>query len=136
MTSRNGVALAFHHLGIPTTEAKCGERYSAMFDMYTSDAACGLFPVQWHRYGPKSPLPERLRTVPHAAFKVADLARAIEGAKVLLGPYEPIRDYRVAIIEDGGIPVELIETTLSDEDIWGRAKTDPASLLYARDREP
>ena len=43
--------------------------------------------------------------------------------KLLLEPYEPIAGYRVAIIEDGGIPVELVQTTLTDDEIWGRAKT-------------
>jgi hypothetical protein len=28
----------------------------------------------------------------------------------------------VAIIEDGGVPIELIQTNLSDEEIWNRAK--------------
>jgi hypothetical protein len=136
MISRNGVELVFHHLGIATSEAKPGERYSEMFGMYTSDAECGLIHVQWHRYEPTSPLPPLMRTTPHPAFKVVDLERGIEGATILLGPYEQIRDYRVAVIEDGGIPIELIETTLSDEEIWGRARSDRTSLLYASTPKP
>jgi hypothetical protein len=42
---------------------------------------------------------------------------------VLLGPYEPIPDFRVAIIEDGGQPIELVETILTDEELWRRAET-------------
>lgn len=38
---------------------------------------------------------------------------------MILGPYEPINDYFVAIINDAGVPVELIQTSLSDEEIWG-----------------
>jgi len=41
---------------------------------------------------------------------------------VLLGPYEPIEGFRVAIIEDGGMPIELIQTLLTDDEIWERAK--------------
>jgi hypothetical protein len=29
----------------------------------------------------------------------------------------------VAIIEDGGQPIELVETTLTDEELWRRAET-------------
>jgi hypothetical protein len=50
----------------------------------------------------------------------------------MLGPYEPIEGYRVAIIDDAGIPVELIETTLTDEEIWGRAKSGNASIYRVR----
>lgn len=34
------------------------------------------------------------------------------------------------MIEDGGMPVELIETSLSDEEIWTRARTGDRASLY------
>lgn len=40
------------------------------------------------------------------------------GCHVLMGPYEPVPGFRVAIIEDGGCPIELIETILLDEELW------------------
>jgi hypothetical protein len=122
MFTRNGVQYSFHHMGIPTLEIKPNERYSARFGMYTSDSDSGLIRVQWHRFEADSSLDPLIRTVPHAAFKVSDLEAAIEGHKVLLGPYEPIEGFRVAMIEDGGVPVEFIETTLSDDEIWDRAR--------------
>jgi hypothetical protein len=54
--------------------------------------------------------------------------QAIAGEEVILGPYEPIDDYFVAIINDAGAPVELIQTSLSDAEIWGRAKRGEGSL--------
>ncbi|SAK90528.1 hypothetical protein AWB79_06584 [Caballeronia hypogeia] len=132
MFMRDGVTYEFHHLGIPTSEPRAGERYSAQFRMYTSDAECARLRVQYHRFEEGSPLPESLRTVPHAAFKVSDLMKAIEGETVLLGPYEPIDGFRVAVIQDGEAPVELIETTLSDEQIWGRAKSGEQASLYRK----
>ena len=124
----NGIEGVFHHMGLPTAEARPGERFSELFGMYTSDSECGLLRVQWHRFTPDSPLHLLIRTVPHAAFKVADLDRAIAGRTLLLGPFEPIAGFRVAMIEDGGQPVELIETSLTDEQIWGRKESD--SILY------
>jgi len=93
--------------------------------MYTSDSNCGLIRVQWHRFEQDSPLDPLIQALPHAAFKVSDLVKAVEGHKVLLGPYQPIDDFRVAIIEDAGIPVELIETTLGDDEIWQHARNQP-----------
>ena len=130
MFVRNGVTYEFHHLGIPTTETKPGERYSAKFGMYTSDSECTTARIQWHRFEAGSPLDPLLRSLPHPAFKVSDLARAIEGFAVLLGPYEPVEGFHVAIIEDAGMPVELIETSLSDEEIWGRAGSGLHASLY------
>ncbi len=135
MPTRNGIELVFHHMGIPTTEIRADERYSPMFGMYTSESRCGLIRVQWHRFEETSILHPLIRSVPHAAFKVSDLDRAVEGASVLLGPYEPIRGFHVAIIEEGAIPIELIQTSLTDEEIWTKAATD-SLLLGSRSQTP
>lgn len=123
MFTRNGLQYTFHHMGIPTRETRPDERYNAKFCMYTSDSNCGLIRVQWHRFEAGSSLDPIIQSVPHAAFKVSDLRKALEGHRVLLGPYEPIEGFRVAIIEDGGIPVELIERALSDHEIWRSARS-------------
>lgn len=117
----NGVEAVFHHLGIPTTESKPRERFSPRFGMYTSDAECEHVRIQWHRFTHDSTLHPLIRTVPHLAFRVTDLDRAIHGFPLLLGPYEPIPAFRVAIIEDRGFPIELVETALTHEELWMRA---------------
>ena len=127
----NGVTCIFHHMGIPTTEKRRGERYSQRFGMYTSDSDCRTLRIQWHRFEPGSPLHPLVQNVPHVAFKVDDLERATAGYNVLLGPYEPIPNFRVAVIEDGGQPIELVQTTLTDEQVWERVETD--SILYQAD---
>jgi hypothetical protein len=117
----------FHHAGIPTTEIRQNETYSASAKMFTSDNE-GTFKIQWHRFEPDSPLHPLLKTLPHIAFKVVDLQAAIEGETIILGPYEPIDDYFVAIINDEGVPVELIQTSLPDEELWNRAGSGQGNL--------
>jgi len=102
--------------------------------MYTSDDLSGPIPLQWHRFDDDSILHPLLRSQPHLAYRVNDLAAAIAGHVVLLGPYEPIRDFRVAVIDNAGVPVELIQTTLSDEQIWGRAISGREALYADIDR--
>lgn len=114
------VHYTFHHLGIPTDTPQPGERHSAQAGLYTADNP-GRFRVQWHRFDPDSPLHPLARSVPHVAFKVDDLERAIEGEEVILGPYEPVDGFRVAMINDNGVPIELIRTDLSDAELWARA---------------
>jgi hypothetical protein len=130
MFLRDGVTYEFHHLGIPSHQIRPGERFSPLFRMYTSDSECGLARIQWHRFLPESPLHPLIRTVPHTAFKVDNLEAAISGHKLLLEPYEPIPGYCVAIIEDGGVPIELIETQLADEEIWSRAARLEHGSIY------
>lgn len=124
---KQGVTYTFHHMGIPSTEVRLHETYSAAARMYTSDNDGG-FKIQWHRFDSDSPLHSLIRTLPHVAFKVDDLKAAIEGEEVLLGPYEPIDEFLVAIINDAGVPVELIQTSLADDEIWRRARSGEGSL--------
>ena len=95
--------------------------------MFTADNP-GKFKVQWHRFTDDSPLHPLLKTVPHVAFKVDNLSAAISNEEIILGPYEPIDDYFVAVINDAGVPIELIQTTLTDEELWERARTGKGSL--------
>ena len=79
--------------------------------------------IQWHRFDACSSLHPLIRAVPHVALKTNDLEGAIAGYNLLLAPYEPIPGFRVAIIEDGGCPIELVQTSLDDAELWKRADT-------------
>lgn len=111
----------FHHIGIPTSEIHANEYFSENFKMYTSDNG-GKFRIQFHRFENDSPLHTIIKEKPHVAFQVENLIEAIRNENVILGPYEPIPNYKVAVINDGGMPIELIETILTDEELWGKAK--------------
>jgi len=68
------------------------------------------------------------------AFQVDDLEAAVADELLLLGPYEPFSGFWVAIIEDQGVPIELIETTLSDEEVFGEPKAN--SVIYPEETVP
>lgn len=133
---RPGVNYRLHHIGIPTTEVRAGERHSAKAGMYTTDDLSGPVPVQWHRFAADSPLDPLMREQPHIAYRVSDLDAAIAGHRVILGPYEPIDDFRVAVIDNAGMPIELVQTKLSDDEIWGRARDGRQSGLYEKPDAP
>lgn len=118
----------YHHIGIPVTEPRAGERYSPVMDMYTSG---GELPgrVQYHRFGPNCPLHKLIQTMPHIAYKVDDIDKAIRGKVILLEPYFPLKGFKVAIVEENGTVVEYIETNLSEEEIWNDSKHQD-SILY------
>ena len=124
---KKNVHYEFHHLGIPVCDGKTSGLFSEKAGMYTEDNP-GKVRVQWHRFTEDSPLHPLIRTVPHVAFKVASLQEAIRGETLILGPYEPVDGFYVAMIDDAGVPVELIETTLTDEEVWARARAGKGSL--------
>jgi hypothetical protein len=129
---REGVTYQLHHVGIPTDAIREGERYAPSVGMWTSDDFSGSIPVQWHRFRDDSTLHELMRSAPHVGYRVNDLALAVSGHVIILGPYEPIDGYKVAVIDNAGVPVEFIETNLTDAQIWGRAQSGTQSSLYAR----
>ena len=46
----------------------------------------------------------------YIAFQADDLDKEIQNAKILFGSYNPLEGYRVAMIEEQGVPIELVET--------------------------
>lgn len=109
----------YHHYGIPTQEKRKDETLVEVggFKFYSTPFEANKWHIQWHRFPEGHGLPELITKVPHIAFQVDDLDAEIEGAKILLGPYSPLPGYRVAIIEEQGVPIELVETKLTDEEL-------------------
>ncbi|WP_420366976.1 hypothetical protein [Curtobacterium sp. L1-20] len=115
--------LRFHHIGRPVEVDEISDhpdvRFSPMWDMYTVDLPNDLaLPVQLHAFGPDSKLDAAIRTEPHVGFVVDDIEAAIADHEVAMPLYEPFPGYRCCMIIVNRQLVELIQTTLSDEEIW------------------
>jgi hypothetical protein len=109
----------YHHYGIPTDEKREDETLVEVggFRFYSTPYDENKWHIQWHRFPEGHGLPELVAKVPHIAFQVDDLDAEIAGCKILFGPYSPLEGYRVAMIEEQGIPIELVETKLTDEQL-------------------
>jgi hypothetical protein len=101
--------MKYNHIGIPTTKRFAGEIDLPHLQMTVSDHAGNAFGVQWQRYWENAPYPELVKTVPHVAFEVDDLASALAGQRVIIAPNSPSAGVMVAFIEVDGAPVELLE---------------------------
>jgi len=99
----------YHHLGIPTTTPKPGEEYLQEYKAYCTDHKSNPFGIQWMRYEANCPLPDLVKTVPHIAFEVDDLAAALEGHEILIEPNSPSKGVIVAFVICDGAPVEFLE---------------------------
>ena len=109
----------FHHYGIPTQDKREDETLVEVdqFKFYSTPFQGNSWNIQWHRFPEDHGLPELVTQVPHIAFQVDDLDKEIEGANILFGPYTPLEGYRVAMIEEQGVPIELVETKLTDDEL-------------------
>ncbi|MFC2164382.1 VOC family protein [Acidobacteriota bacterium] len=99
----------YHHLGIPTTTTREGETYLKDLKVSVSGFDDSLYGVEWMRFDPDSPLPDLVKTVPHVAFEVDDIAAEIEGKEILIEPNTPSKGATVAFIVDNGAPIEFIQ---------------------------
>jgi hypothetical protein len=112
----------FDHLGLVTDEPKDGESFVAATKVWVTNPRAGGFHVEWLRFEPDSPVTGLLRTAPHVAYRVDDLAAAIEGHTVLAEPFDPTGrgdDFlRVAFVEVDGAVIELMRYGNPDETGW------------------
>lgn len=128
--------IVFHHIGkiVPLEEIKDNPtvKYSPLFDMYSLDKFNDLtIPIELHSFGPNSSLAKIIQTNSHVAFTVDNIDAALLNQEIIMEKYTPFKDYTCAMILINGQPVELIETTLSEKEIWGdRIFKD--SSLYPR----
>ncbi len=99
----------FHHLGIPTTEKIPNETYIPHLKIYVGGFESSPYGIEWMRFEEGCTVPELVRTVPHLAFEVNDLAEALQGKEVISNPSSPSAGVTVAMIKHQGAPVELLE---------------------------
>jgi hypothetical protein len=103
------VTRTYHHLGIPTTEARDGEMHLPHLKIFVSGYGSSEFNIEWTRYEDDAPYPDIVKTVPHIAFEVEDLEAELEGRNVIIEPNSPSPGIKVAFIEDNGAPIEFLQ---------------------------
>ncbi len=108
------MARRFHHIGLPATDQETpipGESWVASSRCWVSNPAHHPQRIEWLRYAPDSPVAVAFQEAPHICYAVDDLDAAIDGAEVVLPPFEPGEPPfgRAAFVMEDGIVVEYIE---------------------------
>lgn len=99
----------YHHLGIPTTVPRPGEKAIPRLKIHVAGFSTSPFGIEWMRFDPGCRASDLVRTVPHIAFEVDDLDAALAALGVAAEITSPSKGVRVAMIVDDGAPVELLE---------------------------
>lgn len=123
----------YHHLGIPTSVPHAGERYVPRLKLHVAGFDSSPYGIEWMRFEPDCQVHELVRRVPHIAFEVDDIEKALRGCTMLGDITSPSPGVRVAMIVDDGAPIELIE--FSNKGSAGRVKA-PRALRQRNTRTP
>ena len=99
----------YHHIGIPTTERRQGERLVKGHATFVSGYETSAYGIEWMRFEPEATVPDLVRTVPHVAFEVDDLSAEIAGKEIIIAPNSPSSGVTVAFIVENGAPVEFLQ---------------------------
>ena len=109
-------------MGLVTADKKEGESFVEQTRVWVTNPRASAFNVEWLRFEPDSPVTGPLRDQPHVAYRVDDIARALEGHTVLADPFDPTGrgdDFlRVAFVEVDGAVVEFMQYGNPDEQGW------------------
>lgn len=101
---------SFSHVGIPTTESKVGEVYSADMKLFLTDFSDSEHNIEWLRFDADCEMPKEIQEHAHVAYVVDNLDEAIAEQKVILAPCSVSDTLRIAFIVNGeGCPVEFME---------------------------
>jgi len=121
--------MRYHHLGIPTSRKLPEADYIPKHKAYASGYLESPYGIEWMAFDPDCPLPELVKTVPHVAFVVEDIAEAVKGKDILIAPNSPAEGLTVAFIVDNGAPVEFLQFDRPEDEIW------PDNALYRTRRK-
>ncbi len=99
----------FHHIGIPTNKKMLNEKYIEGLKIYVTGFETSPYGIEWMRFEKESPISELIKTVPHIAFEVDHMEKALEGKEVLTEAHTISKGIKVAMIVDNGAPIELLE---------------------------
>lgn len=101
-----------------------GEVYHEEISLHVVSYYKSPYSIEYFRFDPSykdnpkvKDHPSIISEIPHIAFIVDNLEEEIEGKQIVYGPNQPLDNWTVCFIMEDGVLVELIETTLTDEEI-------------------
>jgi hypothetical protein len=101
----------FSHIGIPASEEKNWDGFYKPGKIHYTEFTSDEFSIEWIKCDADSPMPKMFQTLPHIAYKVDNIEKALEGREILVETFSPGKGVRVAFINHNGSPVEFMEVS-------------------------
>lgn len=100
----------YDHFGVPVQKKRAGMVYFPEYKVWCSDFEKDPYRIEWIFFEEGSHLHPLIQTISHVCFLVKDIEKAVLGKKILLKPtHHP--EYRMAFIEEDGVPIEFMQLT-------------------------
>ena len=109
----------FDHIGLITEVKRPDEMWVEATRVWVTDPAASPEMVEYLRFEPDTPCSGPIREKPHAAFRVEDLEKEIEGEDVILGPFDANENLRVVFIYKEGLVYEFMQSKVGKD--WHKA---------------
>ncbi len=110
--------LKFHHVCIPTNRELPEGDYVPEWKLTAYGYFSNPYGIEWMRFDDDCPFPELVKTVPHVAFVVEDIQKAIQSKNVIVEPSNPVDGVTTVMIEDNGAPIEFLQFDKPESEIW------------------
>jgi hypothetical protein len=117
----------FDHVGIWTSEPQPGESWVESSKVWVTNPRLHPARIEYLRAQTRPEVPKgnpalwKLWNLPHVAYRVDNLAAAIQGEEIILEPFEPADFGLVAFIHKDGAVIEYLE--YRDLTVWFGQKT-------------
>jgi hypothetical protein len=105
----------FDHIGLKSTVKRPNEMWVESTRVWVTDPAQSAEMVEYLRYEDDSSVTGPLRELPHVAFRVDNLDEELAGEQVLLEPFQPNENLRVAFIYKDGVVFEFMESKVGKD---------------------
>jgi hypothetical protein len=110
--------LRFHHVGIPTSEKLPDMDYNEKLKLHSTGYFDSPYGIEWMYFDEDNNLPEIIKSIPHIAYVVDNLDKALIGKNIILEPECPTEGVTVAFFLDGHNLIELLQFDIPEEDVW------------------
>lgn len=98
------------HIGIPLQEKPANAIYLADAKLYITKPEDSKNNIEFLFFEPECQMPKVIQTNTHLAYFVDNIDEELNGAEILVPPFEPMPGVKCAfILEDGCVPVELMQ---------------------------
>jgi hypothetical protein len=112
------IELIFDHVGIPVDHPQPDEDWVESTRVWVTNPHQHKYRVEFLRFEPDTPCRWEVVNLPHVAYRVKaeDFPALLEGAEILIEPFEVDDNLTIAYVKQHGMPVEYM--VYKDPDVW------------------
>ncbi len=112
------IEMIFDHVGIPTDDKQPKEDWVESTRVWVTSPREHKYRVEFLRFEPDTPCKWEVVNLPHVAYRVKahDFPRLLEGAEILIEPFDVDENLSIAYVQKNGMPIEYM--VFKDPDLW------------------